>query len=321
MLTYQSINHNISNISDDQSFKMVETVHQIIKDLLIPITSAIGILLNIILLTKIVLFRFHRIFYKYLFAKTLCDLLHLMCGLAFKFRVCFFCGELSTYFLQIFSLYFFLIPFRMLSFISLFIQIFFNLNRYKKLKLDRNSIFINARSQFIFMAIFFISFITASPSLVALDIIEVKVDNKSEPLYYSVYKNTLVNTVYLGSLFVLEFLIPITVLIYLGKLVKESYNRRKNITIKRKEIFYTKIVMTLTDMCVVFSFIDFSCSIIPRISHLTPSLRKFELFKLIVDTLRISVYLLKFFLISIDTLIVFYFDRKLNKKKKMETIQ
>lgn len=321
MFTYQSIKSNISNYSDDQSLKMIKAVHQIIKNQLIPITSAIGILLNIILLTKIALFRLHRIFYKYLFAKTLCDLLHLMCGLVFHFRVCFFCDELSTHFLQIFSWYFFLIPFRMLSFISLFIHIFFNLNRYKKLKLDRKSIFVNGRSQFIFMAIFFITFISASPSLFALDIIEVKVDNKSEPLYYSVYKKTLVNTVYMGFLFVFEFSTPLTFLIYLRKLVKDSYNLRKNITIKKKEIFYTKIVMILTDMCVVFSIIDFSCSIIPRIFHLTPSLSKLDIIKLIADTVRISVYLLKFFLINIDTLIVFYFDRKLNKKKKRENIQ
>ena len=318
MITFNSITYGSNNLTNEQTLFVVTTIRRVLKDYLIPYSCALGIFLKVIIILVIVSTQFSRIFYKYIFVRNFCDLMHLMCGLPFQFRICLSCSEISTYLIQIYTFYLFILPFRIFSWTSIYIVIFLILNRYKVLSLNKTSLFINARSEFILLIILFLGFLIGSPSLLILKVEKIKQNiTDTAPLYYSVYEKTLLGKIYVSFLMVIQFLLPIFLSIYLKHItvISYSYSVRKNIKIKKRDLVFTKIVLVITNLCLTSTFIDFVCSLLPRIYYYTDKSQD-EFMKIIADTVRIFGYLCQFLLVGFESFVIFYYDKNLLKRKR-----
>ena len=157
---------NLTLFSDNQILAHIQLASQIISLYAIPFISIIGLAMNLLGMILLKSAKNQKnTAYKYIFFKTLIDVLLLVSGIGYGHRICKRCNNVFTesYLIALYSCYVFGILRRSLSMMPSFILIINNLNRSASF-MKTNNVLHNVKSIFVVIISFLIFCFQSIPS-------------------------------------------------------------------------------------------------------------------------------------------------------------
>ena len=260
--TLYSTNNNIYNLIID-----------IIGYYVIPLVSLIGIILNSLLGFILKNNDLKHGLYKYIFVKSVIDIVVCVLGSIYIKTLCFRCGNYE-YERQFYAWYIVIINIRIVFTMSSISEIYLILNRYLILKNIRNC-FFDVKLRYL------VPFIIIVPIVLYLPIyLSIELTSEGNEIYtnsWTGFGKTSIFKFYTLIILVPEIFIPVFSLIILSILTIRAYNKRmcnqaEFMTtsirhLKRLEMRHTRITVVLTILFVFSRMVDSCASILVRFSY------------------------------------------------------
>jgi len=315
------------NLSSNITFANLTCLHinsYIISEYLVPIVSAFGIILNLILVIMLLDKNLKSRCYKYILCKTLIDLFISIFGMisGMSSFLCFTCNEVTaSYWLSFAKIYLVAVPLRILFLASALSEIYLSLNRYYDLDNIKN--FFTTLSFHVYILIIFtLPIILCVPTFFLTYI---------DKAYHGPHGFTIhtVSKLYFGIYWLLnsifETILPTVILIIINALVIVKYKYRMEIkrrtvirldgkdAFKRSERLFTLVVILNSGLLACVRSVDLVTGVIFKLQLTGNVLRLNWASVCVFEVFFETTYLLLFSTVAFNTVIYVVIDKNLKK--------